>query len=229
MKNKKWIFLLAGVVFLLVVSGIVGWLVFQTRQTSYRESKIATFLDENATLPDGGTVFLGDSITDLYDLDRYFPDKGYINRGIGGDTTEGVLDRFDETVLPLRPSRIVLLIGVNDLNYGRSVEDTLESYARLVDHIRETLPDIVLYLISIYPVNGTSYAPLLLHKDKIVRLNEEIETLASERNATFVDIHPLLLREGSDLLDALVSDDGLHLNDAGYVIVTAVLGAILEP
>jgi len=213
---------------LLVAAG-AAWMIFRSDRSDYRAMKIASFLEENPTLAHGGTVFLGDSLTDLCDLEANYPGMGYINRGIGGDTTEGVLERFDETVLPLEPSTIVLLIGINDLNYGRSVEATLQSYERLIDHIKTSLPNVRLILVSLPPVNGTKYAPLLLIQEKIGLLNEAIAALADDRGFVYVDIHPDLLEEGTDRLDPVYSDDGLHWNDAGYAIVAASIQAELNP
>src|SRR5690349_18147706 len=73
---------------------------------NYRASRIAVFTDDygqlkryreaNAQLGPAATgenrvVFFGDSITDIWHLDQYFPGKPYINRGIGGQTTPQML------------------------------------------------------------------------------------------------------------------------------------------
>jgi lysophospholipase L1-like esterase len=217
------------IVFLLTLISGVGWMAFQTKQNDYRDTKIKAFLEENPMLEQGGTVFLGDSLTDLCDLDMYYPTRGYINRGIGGDTTEGVLRRFDATVLPLAPSTIVLLIGINDFNHGRSLDATLQSYERLINHILDVLPDVRLVVLSLPPVNGSSYPPLLLLPDKIEAFNVQLETLALDYGATWVDIHAPLLQIGSDLLDPAYSDDGLHWNALGYDIVAALVQTALTP
>ena len=62
-------------------------------------------------------VFIGDSITDLWDLGRYFPHRPYINRGIGGQVTAQMVLRFQQDVVSLRPAAVVVLSGINDL-YG---------------------------------------------------------------------------------------------------------------
>ncbi|MEG1873735.1 MAG: GDSL-type esterase/lipase family protein [Ruthenibacterium sp.] len=61
-------------------------------------------------------VFIGDSITQLWELNAYFnaPGQMVLNRGISGDTTEYVLKRFDADVVQLKPKHCVLMIGVND-------------------------------------------------------------------------------------------------------------------
>ena len=62
-------------------------------------------------------VFLGDSITDGWGdtLGDSFAGVKVANRGIGGDTTRGMLIRLKDDVLSLNPSAVVLLMGTNDL------------------------------------------------------------------------------------------------------------------
>ena len=57
----------------------------------------------------------GDSITDIWKLDNYFPGKPYLNRGIGGQTTPQMLVRFRQDVIDLHPKVVVILAGTNDI------------------------------------------------------------------------------------------------------------------
>ena len=74
----------------------------------------------NAALPpprpgERRVVFLGDSITDKWDLARFFPGRPYVNRGIGGQVTAQMVLRFHQDVIALRPKAVVILAGINDL------------------------------------------------------------------------------------------------------------------
>ena len=60
-------------------------------------------------------VFLGDSITHEGSWEEYFLECQTVNRGINGDTVQGVIDRLPD-VLALEPKKLFLMIGVNDLN-----------------------------------------------------------------------------------------------------------------
>src|SRR5580692_12387086 len=96
----------------------------------YRASRIAVFFDDfgqlaryrdaNAALKalapgEARVVFFGDSITDIWKLDESFPGKGYINRGIGGQTTPQMLVRFRQDVIDLQPAVVIILAGTNDI------------------------------------------------------------------------------------------------------------------
>ncbi len=84
----------------------------------YRARRIAVFTDDygqlgryrdaNAALKppapgENRVVFFGDSITDIWKLEDYFPGKPYLNRGIGGQTTPQMLVRFRQDVIDLHP------------------------------------------------------------------------------------------------------------------------------
>src|SRR5271169_5260955 len=81
-------------------------------------------------------IFFGDSITDAWHLDEYFPGKGYINRGISGQTTSQMLIRFHPDVIALQPDVVVILAGTNDIagNTGPiSVDDIEANYAAIAE------------------------------------------------------------------------------------------------
>ena len=120
----------------------------------YRASRIAVFTndfgelaryrDANAALKptapgENRVVFFGDSITDIWHLDEYFPGKPYINRGISGQTTPQMLVRFRQDVINLQPKVVIILAGTNDIagNTGpMRLEDIEADYASLVDLAR---------------------------------------------------------------------------------------------
>ena len=120
----------------------------------YRASRIAVFTDDfgqlaryrdaNAALKppvpgENRVVFFGDSITDLWRLEDYFPGKPYLNRGIGGQTTPQMLVRFRQDVIDLHPKVVVILAGTNDIagNTGpMRLEDIESDYASLAELAR---------------------------------------------------------------------------------------------
>ena len=61
------------------------------------------------------TLFLGDSITQRYKLDKYFFNYKTINSGVGGNTTNDILNDIDERVNKYNFDKVFLLVGINDL------------------------------------------------------------------------------------------------------------------
>jgi len=160
-------------------------------------------------------VFLGDSITDEGDWSKLFPDLSVINRGIGGDTTLGVLNRLDQ-VIELQPSQIFLMIGTNDLCFNRSIPDTMTNYRKILSRLHTELPNTKIYIQSVLPFNETIFPSRALRTNgNIKQLNVQIKKLAQEYSDPYIDLVPAF--SGDDgRLPRQYTSDGLHLSDAGY-------------
>lgn len=178
-----------------------------------------------------GIVFLGDSITEGFDIESYFTATNVINRGIGGDTTNGVLERLQESVYDLSPSKVFLMIGTNDLditnNTNKQIASNIES---IILDIQENSPETEIYLESIYPTtkgNDDKSFYLITRKrpnTRINAINDELVALAAKHNVTYIDVNSALIDNKGDLTFDYTSD-GLHLNSKGYNQV----GEILAP
>ncbi|MEG1608785.1 MAG: GDSL-type esterase/lipase family protein, partial [Clostridia bacterium] len=136
-----------------------------------------------------GTVFVGDSITFGYNLDKFFPNKDYINRGISGDITVGVLERLDSTIFALKPKRIIMLIGTNDIGVRYPEKITFENYESIVKKIKETLPDCELIFESVYHVNEFVQHDRYRNNQKVARLNDCIVALCKKYKVKYLDVN----------------------------------------
>lgn len=161
-------------------------------------------------------VFLGNSITEKGEWHEMLPKKVVANRGIGGDNTFGVLARVEQ-IIALRPEKLFILIGINDLGRGLPVDVIAKNYAKLVDKIRQALPGTLVYVQSVLPLNEDilKYA-YLQNKTELVReLNLRIEQIGNQENVTYVDLHELFAGEDGQL-KAAWSLDGIHLKPVAY-------------
>jgi lysophospholipase L1-like esterase len=104
----------------------------------------------------GAIVFLGDSIIQLWNnLARAFPDFKVANRGVGGDTTRGVLYRLDEDIIDLKPKAVVLLIGTNDIGLGAKPEDVADNIKAIIVALEKSNPKMPIIFCKIMPRNGS--------------------------------------------------------------------------
>ncbi len=71
-----------------------------------KEKKAASYANANADVEHGKVIFLGDSITEMCNLDKYYPTLGAVNRGISGDSTQGMLDRLESNVISISPQNL---------------------------------------------------------------------------------------------------------------------------
>ncbi len=236
LSKREWIFV--GIIAVLVITLTVGALLaFKKAKSeedkSYYDKKCEAYFLENANSAKGQIVFIGDSITDLYVLDDYYADLplAVYNRGIGGDTTEGVLKRIDVSVIDLNPSKVVLMIGTNDVNAKRENEEIIDTYEQIVDKIRTELPGADLYCMSIIPqgkaLEDYTSVDVDLSTRKILAINTEIEKIAEEKGAYYIDLFAYL-SDGDNYLLGEYSDDALHLNAAGFEVWTDLLKPYLE-
>ena len=236
MEKKKKKLRVRDVIYIVTTSLLVAGLGFTVtyllirkqvdENQSYYDQKVESFMVQNANLSQGQIVFIGDSITDLYKLDDYYADldKAVYNRGIGGDTTEGVLKRLQVSLYDIAPSKIVLLIGINDMNGKKSNKTIVNNYDKILSDIKAHLPSSMVYPLSITPQNKVveSYAGWINAKNAnqtAKEINVEIEQLANKYSYTYLDLHSLLA-DSEGYLKEDCSEDGIHLNDNGFTIWT---------
>jgi lysophospholipase L1-like esterase len=187
------------------------------------------YRDANAALgqPSPGevrVVFMGDSITEGWEkLDPgFFHRLGHIDRGIGGQTTSQMLVRFRQDVIMLKPAVVVILGGTNDIaqNGGlitlEAVEENLQSMAELA-----RANGIKVVFSSVLPAIDFPWRPGLLPAGKIVALNRWIEAYCVQNGMPYANYFPSLV-DGRGGLRAEFSPDGVHPNQAGYLLMDPI-------
>jgi len=186
---------------------------------------------------EGRVVFMGDSITDSWDSPNFggfFPGKPYVNRGISGQTTPQMLIRFRPDVIALKPKVVVILAGTNDIagNTGpmslETIEGNLISMAELArqNGIKVVLASLL--PVSDYesrdgkPITQTVRRP----PEKILALNKWIKGYADEHKLIYLDYFSAMVDDKGYLRDEL-SDDGLHPNAKGYLVMNPLAEAAI--
>ena len=177
-------------------------------------------------------VFLGDSITDGWNLGRWFPGKPYVNRGISGQTTSQMLLRFEQDVVGLHPGAVVILAGTNDIagNTGPMTLEQIErNFAAMTAIARANRISVVIE--SVMPVND--YTPNAKRffaerpMEKIRALNAWLRDFAQHEGYVYVDYFSAMLDEHG-LLRGELADDGLHPNAKGYTLMVKLLEPAIE-
>lgn len=162
----------------------------------------------------GAVVFLGDSITHGWgdELGGNFPTLKVANRGIGGDTSRGVLVRLHEDALVLRPRAVVLLIGTNDIEQGAAPETIAANIRLIIAALQRQKSPMPVVLCSVFPSSAGKRRPA----DRIRHLNELLQAVAREQpQITWLDLWPLFADPAGDAQPEEFPDL-LHPNPAGY-------------
>ena len=161
----------------------------------------------------GKIVFLGDSLTDYVKFEEFLPDVKIKNRGIAGDTTVGVLKRLDD-IISLKPSKLFLLIGTNDIVFDRENDEIVSNIKKIIENFLEKSPSTALYVQTLFPVNHNLGDDRRPHK-AIREINDGIKKLSDEINFTLIDTYSLFAENGQ--LPERYTVDGLHLNGEGIL------------
>ena len=175
---------------------------------------------------DNRVVFMGNSITQgwIEQMPEFFaPEKNYINRGIGGQTTPQMLIRFRQDVVDLNPKVVVILAGTNDIagNTGPSTLEMIEDNIHSMTEIAQA-NGIVVVLCSVLPVYDYPWRTGLEPAPKIIELNRRIKEYAKKNGAIYCDYFTALADERNGLPKEL-SGDGVHPNKAGYAIMQPIV------
>lgn len=201
-----------------------------TVDSSYANSHYRQRLAFFRAMPDqrNEIVFLGNSITEAGEWQELLPGRPVVNRGISGDVTFGVLARLDE-VTSSKPAKIFLLIGVNDLKRGISVDMIVNNYRRIIANIQAASPKTRIYLQSVLPVNEGMLSPAYdkVKNSIIAGLNEQLQQVAQQPRVTYINLHPLM-EDATGQLKKELTPDGIHLYPSAYIGWTAALKKYLQ-
>ncbi len=185
-----------------------------TYYTKYYQTKKSIY--DSYKHEESETIFLGDSLTDYYEWGEALSDHQVLNRGIAGDTTTGVINRIEE-ITNANPDRLYLMIGINDMIAGQSIDKIETNYKYILDTLKKNSPNTTVYVQSLLPINKKLTNHNVRNKD-ISKLNEQIKNLALLHDYHYIDLHPEFLKYGQ--LNKNYTYDGLHLNGEGYKIWT---------
>ena len=163
-------------------------------------------------------VFIGNSITNGAEWNELFPQKRVKNRGISGDTSEGVFDRLD-AVVKGKPAKIFILIGVNDISREIKVETIVLNMKRIVEKIQKESPKTKIYIQSILPVNPDFEMFKGHMKPELIKeINQFYQNIAQEYKVNYIDLYSHFLEDGTDKMNKKYTNDGLHLLGEGYLL-----------
>lgn len=230
------------VVVSLVVVSAVAWRLYRHTRLYYQELH-ATKLDPLGTLrfqvprpvEDLQLLFYGDSRAAQWPAPASLVGRT-MNFGIGGQTTEQILGRFDQYLAALKPRIVLVEAGVNDL---KTIPLFPDREAAIIARCEANLRQIVersrqlgahVVITTVFPVGNYSLERSLVWSDRvplaIQRVNEFIRSLESG-GVTVFDADKVLADQSGKLRPEF-SADLLHLSPTGYAALNQGLERLLE-
>lgn len=186
-----------------------------TEQPTYEQWKNLLASEARAIAFGQGTnrlsVLLGDSLTLWFPPEQLSRNRLWLNQGISGDTTSGILNRLS-ALLPTRPDTIYLMAGINDLRRGETDGTILRNFRQIVRRLRQQHPDAQVVVQSILPTQLIE-----ISNARIRHLNRQIEAIAQAEGAQYLDVYSQFIDAQGNFRSELTTD-GLHLNAQGYQV-----------
>lgn len=192
-----------------------------------REAEVAA-----AQQPQNLTILAGDSLSLWFPNELLPADRNWLNQGISGETSAGLLNRldlFDQT----QPTTIFLMIGINDLIRGIRDETILANQRLIIRYLRRVHPRTQIVVQSILPhsAEDATWAGrdrlLAISNSRIQELNRRLAIIAKQEGVSYLDLYPLFADEKGNLRPQL-STDGLHLNTEGYLVWRSALQLFIQ-
>lgn len=205
-----------------------------------KEQMVKDFHVWNKDAIKGQTVFTGSSLMEMFPIEKWVKELGpnapiVYNRGVGGYRTTDLLPILDACVFDLKPRKVFINIGTNDLSDGNiPLEAVMSNYDRIITQIEEKLPGVIIYMMAYYPINYEAATeemkPCLLVRtnEKINRANELVAQLAAKHGQKYINVNaPLMDEQGR--LKAQYTIEGMHIKPEGYrAIFKDIMAYVME-
>ncbi|MEH2382720.1 MAG: SGNH/GDSL hydrolase family protein [Nostoc sp.] len=199
------------------------WESIKKRQLTYDDWKSLLALEARAIAQGQGvnhlSILVGDSLSMWFPREKLPPGKLWLNQGISGDTSSGVLKRLG-AFSATRPNVIYIMAGINDLRKGASDETILRNYRRIIRRLRQTHPQAQIIVESILPTRLPKVS-----NSRIRQINIQLTVIAKQEGANYLNIYSWFTDMEGNMRPELTTD-GLHLSQEGYDVWRSALQQI---
>lgn len=222
LKMKKNVLLILGLIFMSTMMNAQDFANF----ARYEKDNVAVKNSQNQPL----AVFMGDSITQgWFEQDSgFFTKNNFVGRGISGQTSSQMLLRFREDVINLKPKKVVILAGTNDIaeNTGPiSLDKVFGNIVSMAELAKANKIKVV--LCSLLPAYDFPWRKNMFPANKVMELNKMIKNYAVKSKIPYVDYHSVM-KDAQNGLPKIYSEDGIHPNKKGYEVMESILMKVLK-
>ena len=226
-KKLKYALTLSFVVVFIFAAFVIGkkikqrWIVERTIDSEHWQKRVKEI--ESAPLGKYKTIFLGNSLTEMWDVNYYFNDSTILNCGITGDFSEGLLQRT-KGIFRIEPETLFIEIGINDIIEKIPLTEICENYEKLIKLFQKEMPQTKIYIQSNLPVIINRPSMLTDGENvnkRILEQNKNIQAIVAKYHCIYIDVYNELVKEKDR--SSLFIWDGIHLTPKAYAIWTKVI------
>jgi lysophospholipase L1-like esterase len=236
--KKNWVLVLSVALNILFLSvgvfslpqkGVSSYLISQSPSQSREPVKFSPYYLDRTSLfevlprSQNEIIFVGDSLTNRGEWSELFENPNIKNRGINGDNTYGLLKRLDQLTAS-RPSKIFIMLGINDLISRENLEQITYKYRLILKTIKQLIPSTQVFVQSVLPVNNRT--KFILDNNDVIAFNNKLKGLANEFKYEYVDLYSAFAIDNQ--LPEQYTNDGIHLNGTGYLVWKQVISKYIE-
>ena len=200
---------------------------YKRREENYKKTELNRLNYNEKLEKNENIVLFGDSITEIYPVDEIFSSYQIIKSGTSGYTTDDLLNKIEEMLYKYNPTKVMLLIGTNDIANDISLEkqkDTVKKKKKICTEIRKNRPNTKIYIESIYPVNRNMKKDMVAERtnEVIQNMNNNIKDYCEREKLTYINMYDELTDKNGNF-DENYTYDGLHPSTLGYAKISRVL------
>lgn len=188
--------------------------VFMDNWTAGRQSVFDALPSDTSDI-----IFIGDSQTEGFRLQEYFPGLPVKNRGISGNESKHILSRLEATVKN-RPAKVFMQMGVNDIIAGVPADTLMRNFEKAVIICNKHSAPIIIQ--SLFPTSG-QYEK---YNGDVRSFNERLQVYCRNKFIPFIDVYSSLGLNGK--LNNSLTFDGLHLNGKGYEVWRGKISQLVQ-
>ena len=178
-------------------------------------------------------IFIGNSITEMWTKKSFFfkSNTNFINKGISGQTTSEILNRFQNDVINKKPNTVIILAGINDIaenNGPIKIENIAKNIFKMVELAKKEKINTI--ICSVLPANKILWNKSIKPTFKIIKLNMMLKQFCKNNKIEYVDYYSEMVDWKGGLKTPLYTSkwDLVHPNEKGYEKMEEILQISLK-
>ena len=173
-----------------------------------------------------GSIFIGDSIMDGIAYYKYIDTPQVM---ADGNNTTDKADRYIETAVNLKPAKVFIMVGLNDVNYGtRSAQTIAENIMWIATQIKTASPTTNVYVLSLLPITQAFEAKANVNAKQSVidEVNNIVMSACQPNSVTYIDV-ATAFKDNTGYMNPQYTGNGSNIYNEYYpFLLNSIAGVV---